>query len=229
MRIQVQGVILGTVSLFIAAPIVILTSSPALTQSALGSTSVSQSTLRKRQVRLQPLTRIARDCSNLPEVARAFAVRKKICNPNIIQQEPPKTTEGSGLSPQDPIRMKPSTRSGVTTQATPSVGDCGTITTYLLPSGISGVATVIIDLQSNLGDILGVSTWQNSVINNTTGFVNGVGGPTVSAGYDGPNFSDFNNVLTGPGNVSTTNFFTVANTAGGYCVGLGATDTLDIP
>ncbi len=164
------------------------------------------------QGKAYPLTKIAPGCSNVPQRFKAQMLNANICQSDSSKvQSSPKT--------DDPV-----------TQATPAIGDCGIIYTYVTPAGTPGFASVAIDIQSTDGDILSVGTWQNSLINNNTGQVDFVSGPTANGRDDGLNFSDFYNVKTGAGNVGTINTLTIVETAlGGYCIGFGATDAENIP
>lgn len=202
MKIQVNNIVLGIALLLSIAPVAAVVSEPAYAQT---TDAASQS---KRYY--YRLTKLKSDCTNLPETLRAFAVRKRYCSSSIINTNPPKLTS------QSP------TTSPVTTDDTVT-GSCGSISTNIVWSGDTGVATVEIDIQSILGNITSVPIWSNSVYNLNTGLVNFAFGPSANAAYGGVFFADDVNVYSGVGFVGTYNYVTFITTStGAVCFGYGA-------
>jgi hypothetical protein len=147
------------------------------------------------------LTKIAPDCSNVPESLRPQLLAENICQSAPSQPSSPETNLG-----------------------TPSTGACGVIYTDLYATTAPGIARNQILVYSTIGTVLQVNTWKNSFKNFTTQAETYAVGPTVNGRVYGTNFEDFVNLTTGSGNVKVRNDQTIVTTTGGACIGFGATD-----
>ncbi|WP_164929223.1 hypothetical protein [Gloeobacter violaceus] len=202
MKIQVKQFVFGIALLLSVAPVAAVVSEPAYAQTMDAAS---------RPKRYYKLTKLKSDCTNLPETLRAFAVRKNYCSSSIINANPPKLTSQS-----------PTTNPASTTDDTVT-GSCGSLSTNIVGSGTSGVATVEIDIESILGNITSVPLWSNSVYNLDTGFVTFAFEPSANAVFGGVFFSDDVDVNSGVGFVGTYNYATFITTdTGAICFGFGA-------
>jgi hypothetical protein len=147
-----------------------------------------------------PLTRVARNCSNLPDKMKGYAIDKGYCDPNAP------ITQG--------------------TNPVPSVGDCGLSFTFVDYKGNPGYVNVAEQANSSYGAIEGIT--YNIVINNfydgySTSFIDSAVPNVVDFYKERPD------VYTGYGSVTAETTWLYAVTAQGVvCYASGSHDEVNV-